>query len=188
MIKNEIDKTWSLFLDRDGVINRRTPYHFIKIWEDFEFETGALEAIVAASKIFGCIVVVTNQSGLEKRILTEETLQDIHNQLVTTVKDAGGHLDKIYYCPHKAFSRCGCRKPATGMAIQAQSDFPDIDFSKSIMVGDSLSDIEFGKKLGMKTVLVEGKKEEFEAQRQVSVDFRAKNLSHFLEKITNSSE
>ena len=183
MIKNEIDKTWSLFLDRDGVINRRTPYHFVKIWEDFEFETGALEAIVAASKIFGRIVVLTNQSGLEKQILTEETLQNIHNQLITTVKNAGGHLDKIYYCPHKAFSRCACRKPATGMGIQAQSDFPDIDFSKSIMVGDSLSDMELGKKLGMKTVLVEGKKEEFEAQRQVSVDFSVKNLANFIKII-----
>ncbi len=172
---------WTLFLDRDGVINRRTPNDYIKCWEDFEFEVGAIEAIVKASTIFGRIVVVTNQSGLEKRIMTEDFLQKIHSQLVESINMAGGKIDKVYYCPHKAFSRCQCRKPATGMAFQAQSDFPEIDFSKSVMVGDSISDMEFGKKLGMFVVLVEGKMEEYEAQRNLSVDVRTRNLAAFMD-------
>jgi D-glycero-D-manno-heptose 1,7-bisphosphate phosphatase len=182
MIKN-FDRQWTLFLDRDGVINRRTPNDYIKRWEDFEFEAGVIAAIVKASNIFGRIVVVTNQSGLEKRIVTEDFLQQIHLQLVETIQAAGGKIDKVYYCPHKAFSRCQCRKPATGMAFQAKDDFEEIDFSKSVMVGDSISDMEFGKKLGMLVVLVEGKMEEWEAQRNLSVDVRAKNLAAFIDLI-----
>jgi D-glycero-D-manno-heptose 1,7-bisphosphate phosphatase len=173
----------TLFLDRDGVINRRTPGVYFQKWEDFIFEKNALEAIVLASKYFERILVVTNQSGLEKRSITEEGLLEIHFRLMEEVAKNGGKIDKIYFCPHKAFSRCGCRKPALGMGNQAKADFPDLDFLQSIMVGDSISDIEFGKSLGMKTVLVEGKHEEYEAQRQLSVDFRVKNLMDFVAQL-----
>ncbi len=183
---NRIKPNWTLFLDRDGVINCRTNGHFIKVWEDFEWEKGALEAIVGASAIFERIVVVTNQSGLEKRILPEETLQEIHQNIINTVAEAGGKIDKIYYCPHKAFSKCTCRKPKTGMAFQAKEDFSDIDFTQSVMVGDSISDMEFGKALGMYVVLVAGKKEEYDAQLNVCVDFRAKNLFNFIENVEKS--
>lgn len=182
----KIKPNWTLFLDRDGVINRRIAGHFIKVWEDFEWETGALEAIVRASTIFERIVVVTNQSGLEKRILPEETLQEIHQTIIDTLTAAGGKIDKVYYCPHKAFSKCTCRKPKTGMAFQAKNDFPEIDFTQSVMVGDSISDMEFGKALGMYVVLVAGKKEEYDAQHNVCVDFRAKNLLDFIENVEKS--
>jgi histidinol-phosphate phosphatase family protein len=176
----KIDQTWTLFLDRDGVINKRVPNEYITKWEDFRLEPKAIEAIVAASNIVKYVIVVTNQAGLQKQLMTEEALLDIHQKLMSAVAEKGGKIAEIYYCPHKAFTRCGCRKPAIGMGTQAKIDFPDLDFSKSIMVGDSISDIEFGKALGMKTVLVEGKLEEMALQRQVFVDAKVRNLHEFV--------
>jgi D-glycero-D-manno-heptose 1,7-bisphosphate phosphatase len=148
------DKNWTLFLDRDGVINRRLVDAYVKSWEEFEFEAGVLQAIAQFSNIFGRIFVVTNQQGIAKGLMTEEELQILHQQMVAEVERVEGRIDRIYFCPHWSGDKCNCRKPRTGMALQAQQDFPAVDFSKSIMVGDSPSDIEMGVQLGMKTVFI----------------------------------
>jgi D-glycero-D-manno-heptose 1,7-bisphosphate phosphatase len=148
-----IDKNWTLFLDRDGVINRKIDNGYVTRWSDFIFLDGSLEAISGCSKKFGKIIVVTNQRGVGRGFMTEESLENIHKRMIEQVNENGGRIDKIYCCT--ALSDLAlCRKPNIGMAIKALTDFPEIDFKKSIMVGDSFSDLMFGSKLGMLNVLI----------------------------------
>lgn len=149
-----IDKTWTLFLDRDGVINEHRPEDYVKNETEFVCINGSKEAIRDLSKKFGRILVVTNQQGIGKGMMTEYDLEKIHWKMQSEIEEIGGKIDRVYYCPHLANVQPKCRKPETGMAEQAKADFPEIDFSKSIMIGDSRSDIEFGSRLGMMTVKV----------------------------------
>jgi len=149
-----IDKTWTLFLDRDGVINNLIEDGYVKSWEHFEFLPGVLEAIRLLSQIFGKIVIVTNQRGISRKLMTTEDMDEIHSLMLKEIKDAGGRIDKIYYCPHLVEDDCDCRKPKTGMPLQAKKDFPGIDFSKSVIAGDSQNDMEMGQRLGMTTVFI----------------------------------
>lgn len=146
--------TSTLFLDRDGVINRRLPGHYVTHWEAFEWLPGVLPAIAAFSKLFARIVVVTNQQGIGKGLMSEAQLADIHRHMQKTVSAAGGRIDAVYFCPHLTSDKCNCRKPLSGMALQAKADFPAIDFSASVMAGDTSSDIQFGLNLGMTTVCI----------------------------------
>jgi histidinol-phosphate phosphatase family protein len=144
-----VDNSWSLFLDRDGVINEKLDNDYVKNWGEFKFKEGALQAIAGLGKIFGRVFVVTNQRGVGLGLMTEEGLNEIHDRMHSEVIGASGRIDKIYYCT--VVDNCAeCRKPNIGMGLKAKSDFPEIEFSKSIMVGDSISDIMFAKNLGMK--------------------------------------
>lgn len=149
-----IDKTWTLFLDRDGVINERLRDDYVRQWEDFKFINGSLEAIRRLSELFGIVVVVSNQQGVGKGLMKDSDIRLIHERMLKTVSESGGRIDKAYHSPYLASEHHITRKPAVGMALQARRDFPSISFRKSIMAGDSLSDVIFGKRLGMKTVLI----------------------------------
>jgi histidinol-phosphate phosphatase family protein len=149
-----IDRSWTLFLDRDGVINVRFHGDYVKHVGEFEFIPGAIEAIADFSKVFGKVIVVTNQQGIARGIYTHEDLGAIHAHMKSEVEKAGGKIDAVYYAHQAAAENSPMRKPGTGMALQAQQDFPEIDFSKSVMMGDTQSDMEFGKALGMKVVFV----------------------------------
>jgi histidinol-phosphate phosphatase family protein len=144
----------TLFLDRDGVINKHRPSDYVKDWNEFEFIPGILEEFSLLSNYFRYIIVVTNQRGVGKGLMTEEKLNEIHQKMVAVVKEHGGRIDKIYYCTALPDTDPN-RKPNIGMALQAKQDFPDIDFSKSIMVGDSESDKIFAQKAGMKYFAVQ---------------------------------
>ncbi|MBK7762339.1 MAG: HAD-IIIA family hydrolase [Bacteroidetes bacterium] len=150
----QIDKTWTLFLDRDGVINHEKNQDYIRSAEEFVFYDNALEALEIFAHKFGLICIVTNQRGIGKGWMSEDDLHNIHQCMIREVEEAGGRIDKIYFAPDLD-SDAPHRKPNIGMGLQAQHDFPEIDFKKSIMVGNNLSDMEFGKRLGMKTVYVE---------------------------------
>lgn len=152
----KIDKSWSLFLDRDGVINERLPDDYVKSWDQFHFVEGTLEALKIFSESFGRILVVSNQQGVGKGLMTETELVLIHKEMYASVNQAGGRIDSVYYSPFLAAENHYSRKPSVGMGLMAKHDFKDIIFRKSIMVGDSFSDILFGKKLGMKTVFIGG--------------------------------
>lgn len=147
-----VDSSWTLFLDRDGVINVRLVGDYIKSVEEFEFIPGVLNAIVQFSKQFGKIVVVTNQQGISKGKMTERNLEDIHRYMRLEIEKHSGRIDAIYHAPQLASEQSEMRKPNVGMAKKAQLDFPEINFEKSVMIGDSDSDIEFGQALGMITV------------------------------------
>jgi histidinol-phosphate phosphatase family protein len=149
-----IDKSWTLFLDRDGVINKKIENDYVKHWMDFEFLDGVLDAMKILNNKFGRIVIVTNQQGIGKGLYRTEDLELIHKNMLYEINYLGGRIDKVYFSPHLAASKHPTRKPGTGMAIEAKKDFPEIDFSRSIIVGDSMSDMEFGRALGMKTVYI----------------------------------
>jgi histidinol-phosphate phosphatase family protein len=150
----DVDKAWTLFLDRDGVINKKIDHDYVKNIGELEILPGVLEALYQFNNIFNKIVIVTNQQGIGKGLMTEVELTKVHEYIVYEVHNAGGRIDEIYYCPHLKEICAYCRKPNVGMALNAQKDFPSIDFSKSIMVGDSVSDMEFGEKCGMLNVFV----------------------------------
>ena len=147
-----IDKSWSLFLDRDGVINKKLEDDYVKTLSEFKFMDGVPEALKLFADLFGKIVVVTNQQGIGKGYYTENDLNIIHHYMVDEIEKHGGRIDRVYFSPHLAADNHHWRKPNIGMALKAKEDFKEIDFTKSIIVGDSMSDMEFGRKAGMITI------------------------------------
>ena len=147
-----IDNTWTLFLDRDGVINKNIDKSYVLNWDEFEFVDGVLETMPKLAGIFPRIIVVTNQQCIAKGLITEDELSEIHQNMMNMIELNGGRIDAVYYAPDKASPQNLLRKPGNGMALLAKKDFPEIDFKKCIMVGDKLSDMEFGKSLDMTTV------------------------------------
>jgi histidinol-phosphate phosphatase family protein len=141
----------TLFLDRDGVINKLRPDDYVKSWEEFEFLPHVLEAFARWNKHFKHIIVVSNQRGIGKGIMTTNDLDNIHVRMIEEIKAHDGRIDKIYFCPALSDTDVN-RKPNIGMALQAKHDFPDIDFNKSMMIGDSDVDIQFAINAGMKGV------------------------------------
>lgn len=162
MIK--IDKNWTLFLDRDGVINERIPKGYVMEPDQLVLEVAVADAIAEFNQLFARVVVVTNQQGIGKGLMTTEQLDTVHEKLRSELAASGAYVDEIYYCPELADSGSKCRKPEGGMAMQAKADFPEIDFSKSIMVGDTITDLQFGKRLGMKTIFIRTELEEQTAE------------------------
>ena len=148
----------ALFLDRDGVINRQIVGDYVRNLSQFEWLPGAIDAIVKLGKQFRYVIVVTNQQGIGKGLMSAEDVEEIHNYIIGQVQTAGGCIDRIYCCPSLATANDPNRKPGTGMGLQAKRDFPDIDFSRSLMIGDSPSDMLFAEKLGMAYILTSNTK------------------------------
>jgi len=146
---------WTVFLDRDGVLNRKAaPDDYIKTWAEFSWLPGSREAIARLHRAGVRVVIVTNQQGVAKGLIKTGDLDDIHARLRADVEQAGGRLHGIYVCPHLA-GTCDCRKPSPGLFQQAKRDMPEISFSKSIVLGDSSADIEAGRTIGARTVQIE---------------------------------
>ncbi len=181
-----IDSTWSLFLDRDGVINKKLPGDYVKSWDEFEFLDGVPDAIATLTGLFGKIFVATNQQGIGKGIMTELELDNIHDRMMDEIRYAGGKIDKIYYSPYREEEKSVFRKPNVGMARKAKIDFPEIEMNKSIMVGDSKSDLEFGKNSGMVTVLLTENNELPDDVASLA-DFILTNLRTFADEVSESA-
>ncbi|NQY66870.1 MAG: HAD-IIIA family hydrolase [Flavobacteriales bacterium] len=166
MSKINIDNTWTLFLDRDGVINELVDKGYVATYNDMIFIDKTFEALKLASGIFGRIVIVTTQRGVAKGFMTVEALNVIHDKFLERVKTEEGRIDKIYQCIDDYDSGSKYRKPEIGMALHAKEDFPEIDFSRSIMVGDFIADMQFGRNaqmynifVGDESILVDGKED-----------------------------
>jgi D-glycero-D-manno-heptose 1,7-bisphosphate phosphatase len=149
----QINTHWTLFLDRDGVINEEKRDSYIFHYGEFSFYDQAKDALRILAETFGRIVVVTNQRGVGKGMMTAADLADIHEKMVGAIVLAGGRIDRIYYADSLRDDH-PLRKPNPGMALAAQADFPEIDFQRSIMVGNNISDMEFGRNAGMYTVFL----------------------------------
>jgi D-glycero-alpha-D-manno-heptose 1-phosphate guanylyltransferase len=148
-----IDKSWTIFLDRDGVINYEKKDAYVLNWGEFRFHEGVKEAIKILHEKCGSLVVISNQRGVGKQLMTEENLQDIHRQMITAMEQAGGRIDAIYYCS-SLDNKHPDRKPNPGMAFRAAREHPEIDLSKTIMVGNKPSDMQFGRNAGLYTVFI----------------------------------
>ena len=152
--KNIIDEGWTLFLDRDGVINVRIIDGYVTKIEEFEFLPNVIESLKIFKDKFKHIIVVTNQQGVGKGIMKFEDVEEVHRFMVQEIADNEGRIDKVYFCPQLKSVPDNYRKPSPKMAYFAQNDFSDIDLSKSIMIGDMNSDVEFGRNAGMKTIFI----------------------------------
>lgn len=172
-----------LFLDRDGVINVERPNDYVKTIAEFEFIEGSIDAIVGLSDLFDKIFIITNQRGVGRGIFTCNDLNKVHEFMLAKIEEKGGRIDKIYYCTDVSDSSIN-RKPNIGMAFQAKRDYPEIDFNKSIFVGNSKSDILFANKLGMLAVLVGDKYDKQHIIYDI-IDIFHENLSKFARDLEN---
>jgi D-glycero-D-manno-heptose 1,7-bisphosphate phosphatase len=139
-----------VFLDRDGVLNRKVPEGvYVGEWAQFEWLPGAVEAVGLT------VIVVSNQRGIALGRLTTVQLERVHAKMQDHLARSDARLDAIFYCPHDR-GECHCRKPDTGLFEQAFERFPQANAGNSVVIGDSLSDIQAGQRLGMKTIFIQG--------------------------------
>jgi D-glycero-D-manno-heptose 1,7-bisphosphate phosphatase len=145
-----------VFLDRDGVTNRKLPEgQFVRCWRDFEFLPGAESAIAALNRSGRHIIVISNQRGIALGLYTRAEVETLHMKLQERMAEHDAHIDGFYYCPHDR-NQCDCRKPKTGLFEQVFRDFPEASAQNSIVIGDSISDIQAARTLGLLAIFIQG--------------------------------
>jgi histidinol-phosphate phosphatase family protein len=174
----------TLFLDRDGVINTEIPNDYVKTWEQFIFEPNIFHALQILQERFERIIVVTNQRGVGAGLMTQEALDTIHDKMIAEFKDHGIIIHKVYAATDEDRGSSK-RKPAPYMGYCAKEDFPEIDFHNSLMVGNSPSDMDFGKALQMRTLFIDDKKKFTDVSQVNNADFEADSLFEFAIKVQN---
>ena len=142
----------AVFLDRDGVINRERK-DYVKNVNEFEIFDGVVEAITLLKKNNFLVIIITNQSAINRNLLSIAMLEEIHNYFKNYLKVNGTHIDGIYYCPHRPDEGCLCRKPKPGLLLKAAQDF-DVDLKNSWMIGDCDKDVEAAKAAGCNWILI----------------------------------
>jgi D-glycero-D-manno-heptose 1,7-bisphosphate phosphatase len=147
-----VHKRRAVFLDRDGVINVNRSDH-VKSWEEFVFLPRSLDALrkIAASDFFA--IVTTNQAAINRNLVEDATVRDIHNRMEAAIEHAGGCLQAIYYCPHRPDENCDCRKPRPGMYLQAAREF-NLDLAASYVIGDTMADVNAARAIEAQPILV----------------------------------
>lgn len=154
----------AVFVDRDGVINEYPgDCDYVKSWEEFLFLPRAKLALKMLADAGFAIFVISNQAGVSKGIYTQEALDLITKNMLDALRNEGANIRGVYYCTHRTQDNCSCRKPKTGLIQMAQeslrSEGRDLDRSNSYFIGDSILDVEAGKRAGLKTVLLFSGKE-----------------------------
>jgi D-glycero-D-manno-heptose 1,7-bisphosphate phosphatase len=145
-----------VFLDRDGVTNRKLPEgQFVRCWRDFEFLPGVESAIAALNRSGRHIIVISNQRGIALGLYTRADVETLHMKLQEHMAEHGAHIDAFYYCPHDR-NQCDCRKPKTGLFEQVFRDFPEASAQNSIVIGDSITDIQAARTLGLLAIFIQG--------------------------------
>ena len=142
----------AIFLDRDGVINLEKK-DYVKSIKEFQIMDNVPKAIIELKKKGFLVIIITNQSAINRGLLTIKILNEIHNYLQEILKDNNTSVDDFYFCPHRPEEKCKCRKPNPGMLLKAAQEH-DIDMSQSFMIGDSLTDIQAAKKAGCEGILL----------------------------------
>jgi histidinol-phosphate phosphatase family protein len=178
---SDIQPNWTLFLDRDGVINVEKKDDYIRNWDEFQFYEESLQALPILANKFKTIVITTNQKGIGKGLMTHEDLSSIHEQMQIRIQAIGGRIDQVLYCPDLD-NHSPNRKPQPGMAFQAKANYPNIQFDQSIMVGNRISDMQFGKNAGLHTVFLATTHPETPFP-DTSIDYRFDNLLAFAQAI-----
>jgi D-glycero-D-manno-heptose 1,7-bisphosphate phosphatase len=169
----------TVFLDRDGVVNEKMPEgQYVTRWSEFQVLPGVIESIAAMKRAGLRVIVLSNQRGIALGKFTEDDVRAIHNQFQQMLEAQGTRVDSFYFCPHDR-GQCNCRKPLPGLFEQALADYPGTRAETSVMIGDSKSDMEFGRRLGMLTMFIDGdparQKPGAEAARALA-DMQAKSL------------
>jgi len=157
--QSKVNRIRTVFLDRDGVINRKQPEGaYVTSWDQFAMLPGVPRAIKRMNDAGMTVIVVSNQHCIALGLCTRAGVDEIHQRLQDSLETEGGHIDRFYICEHNA-GMCVCRKPDIGLFQQALADFPQIRPESSVMIGDSLSDMEFGHRASMQTIFIEGRPE-----------------------------
>jgi D-glycero-D-manno-heptose 1,7-bisphosphate phosphatase len=148
----------AVFLDRDGVINRKPPEgEYVTRWEEMQFLPGVEEAIALLTKAGYFVFVASNQRCVAKGLLSQNDLDLMHQRMCQELAAKGATITKVYYCPHEKHSACECRKPAPGMLVAAASRYK-LDLAASWMIGDSEADVKAGKNAGCRTIRIAGER------------------------------
>lgn len=176
----------TVFLDRDGVVNHKMPEgEWVTRWSDFQVIPGVIEAIAALKRAGLQVIIVSNQRGVALGRFTGDEVREIQDKFQQMLEAFGTHVDGFYFCPHDR-GQCNCRKPLPGLFEQAVADHPEIHAHTSVVIGDSRSDMEFGRRLGMMTVFIDGdparQKPGAEAARALA-DLRAHSLLDAVENL-----
>lgn len=144
----------TIFLDRDGVINRNRPQgDYVKSWEEFEFLPGALGAIARLTQAGFRLLVITNQACVSKGLVSWATVREIHGRMMKEIAQAGGQIEGVLCCPHAADAGCDCRKPAPGLLRRAYEEYR-VDLRQAILVGDTVKDVQTAAVVGMPAIMV----------------------------------
>jgi D-glycero-D-manno-heptose 1,7-bisphosphate phosphatase len=177
----------SIFLDRDGVINRNRPRgDYVKNWEEFKFLPGACRAIAQLTKAGFRLLVITNQACIGKGIVSWEAVQEIHARMVQEIARAGGEIEAVLCCPHLAGVGCDCRKPAPGLLLRAQREYR-VDLKQALLVGDSVTDVQAAAAVGMPAIMVLSGLGQSADLRSISLPCQlALDLAHAAQLILNS--
>lgn len=140
-------------MDRDGVINRNLAGDYVRTVEQFEFLPGALEGL-ARLKAAGCtVIILSNQAGVGKGLMSLEDLEQINDEMLRAISEHGGEISGVYYCTHRKDEGCACRKPQVGLFDGAAREL-GISLDGAYLVGDALSDLQAGVNAGCRTVIV----------------------------------
>jgi D-glycero-D-manno-heptose 1,7-bisphosphate phosphatase len=142
----------AVFIDRDGVICRNRG-DYVKSWEEFIFLPGALKALSRLARLDPYVIVITNQSIINRHMVAVEVVENIHARMVRAIEAAGGRVDRVMYCPHRPNEHCACRKPQPGLLLMAAEEL-DLDLSQSYLVGDAETDMQAGRAAGCRRYLV----------------------------------
>ena len=143
----------AIFLDRDGVINERIMHGYVTNWHEFQLIKDAEGVLRELARLRLPILVISNQSGVGKGLLSRRVLQEVTRRFVAALGRRGARIDGVYYCPHRPDEGCPCRKPKPGMLLQAAVDWR-IDLAGSVMVGDTASDVEAAQAAGCRSILL----------------------------------
>jgi D-glycero-D-manno-heptose 1,7-bisphosphate phosphatase len=144
----------TIFIDRDGVINRKpSDGAYVTRWEDFIFLPGSLRALHLLANAGLRTIVITNQRGVARGLMSSQALRSIHDRMLAYCELHAASVRAVYVCEHET-GTCECRKPAAGLLLQAKQDIPEVDFAQSALIGDSASDLEAGFRLGCTLALV----------------------------------
>lgn len=167
----------AIFLDRDGVVNTAPRERYVARWSDFEFLPGVLKTLRLLKEKKWMVIVVSNQAGVERGLLSRKRLASITRLMMKSIEAAGGRIQAVYYCPHAPEARCACRKPKPGMLRRAARRF-SIRLTNSFVIGDHEKDLMMGKAAGCKTILVLSGMSTKRAARDFTVrpDWTARNL------------
>jgi D-glycero-D-manno-heptose 1,7-bisphosphate phosphatase len=174
----------TVFLDRDGILNEKmTEHRYVTRWEEFRVLPGVPEALRRLNDAGLRVVVVSNQRGIAKGLYTAADLEEMHAKFQRLLDLDSARIDAFFICPHEA-DQCNCRKPLPGLFKQAVARFPEITAATSVMIGDSPTDIEFGRRVGMKTVLVDAQHRATGAKEVAKpADLRVASLSEAVDAL-----
>jgi len=182
--------TPAIFLDRDGVIihNRKD---YVRSWEHVKIYPQALKALARMKDSPYKFVIVTNQAGIGKGLISQAVVEEINQRIKDIIEQAGGRIDGIFLCPHTPADHCNCRKPLPGLLLEAARVL-SIDLRQSIMIGDALSDIEAGQQAGVKQAILlltgRGNQQQHLPARERLQPFETQpSLDHALKFIKNRS-